>query len=88
MILKEGIIINEIDDGYVAIDAKIQPSRFNGMVKLNQSAKKILDLVKEETSEEELLKRFSEIENVEIEDIKTDVLDIVKQLKEIGYIVD
>ena len=88
MRLKESVIISELDDGYVAIDSEISDKRFNGMVKLNSSAKIILDILKEEKSEEELLDLYVKETQSDVLEIKEDVLDIVKKLKGINYIVD
>lgn len=89
MYLRKSIIISEVDDGYVAIDGDVSKDRFNGMVKVNAQAKDILDILSEkDVSENELLERYAIKNNVEIEEIKDDVLDIVNKLKEIKYIVD
>ena len=56
MKLKESIVINSVADDFVAIDTKIADNRFNGMVKLNKTAKDILEILKNDISEEDLLK--------------------------------
>lgn len=88
MRLKESVIISELDDGYVAIDSEISDKRFNGMVKLNSSAKIILDILKEDKNEEELLDLYAKKAESDVLEIKENVLDIVEKLKGINYIVD
>lgn len=88
MRLKESVIISELDDGYVAIDSEISDKRFNGMVKLNSSAKIILDILKEDKNEEELLDLYAKKTESDVLEIKENVLDIVEKLKGINYIVD
>ena len=88
MKLKESIVINSVADDFVAIDTKIADNRFNGMVKLNKTAKDILEILKNDISEEDLLKCLAKKYDVNIEDVKEDVLDIISKLQSIGFIVD
>ena len=87
MYLKKSIIISELDDGFVAIDSDVSDDRFNGMVKLNETAKEILEILKEDISQEELIERFAQNNDTSVEEVKEDIIDIVNKLKEIKYIV-
>ncbi len=50
MKLKEGVIINEMDGQVMAVDAGNGTSRFNGLIRMNQSAGFVAGLLKRETT--------------------------------------
>lgn len=58
MKLKDGIILSHVDGNYVAVDAGIDGKRFNGMLKLNQTAAFIVEALKEETTVERLKEKI------------------------------
>ena len=45
MHIKKGLIIKSIDNEYVLIDAGIEPPIFNGIIKLNKTGKRIIELL-------------------------------------------
>ena len=56
MKLKETIVINKINDEYVLVDADGSNNRFNGLVKLNDVAKDIIDIMKDEVTYDEIVR--------------------------------
>ena len=66
MKLIKGFIITQVEDGYVAIVAGGESLRnenmrkFNGMIRMNKTAAYIAELMKNETSEEILVRNFVE----------------------------
>ena len=66
MKLVQGFIITQVEDGYVAIVAGGESFRnenmrkFNGMIRMNKTAAYIAELMKNETSEEILVRNFVE----------------------------
>ena len=55
MKLKDGIIITKAGDDYVAVDAGTHGQRFNGMLKLNETAAFIVQQLQKETSLESII---------------------------------
>ena len=61
---------------------------FNGMVRSNSTAAKIIDLLAEETTEEAIVDALLEIYDAERERIASDVKRILSELRKIGAIDD
>ena len=45
MHLKDGIIIKHIEDEYLLLDSGKEPPIFNGLIKLNETGREIVDLL-------------------------------------------
>lgn len=84
MRLKEGLIINQIDDEYILIDLGLVKPVFNGMIKLNDTGKDIIELLKnKDINEDEIVSALLEKYDAKEIDIRNDVKDIIKELEKV-----
>ena len=60
MKLKEGVLVNEIDDQVMAVDAGNGRERFSGLVRMNKTAGFVAELLQKETSLEEIVKAMTQ----------------------------
>ena len=60
MKLKEGVLVNEIDDQVMAVDAGNGRERFSGLVRMNKTAGFVAGLLQKETSLEEIVKAMTQ----------------------------
>ena len=83
MKIKNGIVIRQIEDKCILVDTgKVQP-KFNGMIKLNETSKDIIDLLtNDDLSIDELINKLLEMYDVDKETLITEVDNIITQLKE------
>lgn len=86
MRLKKDFILHDSGDGYVIVAVGDAAKYFHGLVHLNTVGGKIVELLKEESSEKEIIDKMMEIYDVEYEIIQEDVRKIVSQLKEAGIV--
>jgi len=87
MKLKDGLLINKIDDEYVLVDiGKVEPT-FNGMIKLNETSKEIVDLLKVDTSEDKIVDALISKYQTPRKTIQKDVKEIINELKKVNLIV-
>lgn len=86
MKLKEGIIISEANGEFVAVDAGIKGKRFNGMLKLNKTAAFIAGLLKEEKTNEELIKALTEKYDVTEEIAGQSIQKVIDTLSSVGFL--
>ena len=61
---------------------------FNGMVRSNSTAAKIIDLLAVETTEEAIVDALLEIYDVQREKVASDVKKVISELRKIGAIDD
>ena len=82
MKLKHTFEIMEIDDQIMAVPVGDCAEEFHGILKINQSAAAILELLKEDTTEEEIVaKLLKEYDSTE-EELQAFVHEYLEQLKE------
>ena len=87
MKIKEGFILRKVGKQYV-VAATGQASRdFNGMMRLNVSAAYVFDLLKSETTEEELVRALMAEYTVEESIARADISAFLHKLKEAGALV-
>ncbi len=86
MKLKEGIIMTESGDSYVAVDAGMKSERFHGMIKMNGTAAFVVRHLKEETDVKTIaaamLEEYDVTEDVAVKSVEK-VLD---SLRSVGLI--
>ena len=81
MRIKEGIVIQKIEDEFVLIDSGVVEPAFHGMIKLNESSKLIIDLLtKKDMSEDELVQELLKIYDEKPEVIAKAVKEFIKEL--------
>ena len=78
--------IMEIDDQMMAVPVGEEADELHGILKLNQSAAAILELLKEEISEEEIVQKLLEKYESSEEDMKSYVHDYLAELEEAGIL--
>ncbi len=78
--------IMEIDDQMMAVPVGEEADELHGILKLNQSAAAILELLKEETSEEEIVQKLLEKYESSEEDMRSYVHDYLAELEEAGIL--
>lgn len=88
MKIKNGIVIRQIEDEYILVDTgKVLP-KFNGMIKLNETSKDIIDLLsKDDLSMDELINKLLDMYDVDKETLTIEVENIITQLKEVNIIL-
>lgn len=84
MRLKDGFITHESDGEQIMVAAGV--ARFSGMVRSNKTAAFIVDCLKEETSETEIVEQLLSIYDAPKEVIEQDVRRILDSLRSIGAI--
>lgn len=78
--------IMEIDDQMMAVPVGEEADELHGILKLNESAAAILELLKEETSEEEIVQKLLEKYESSEEELKSYVHDYLTELEEAGIL--
>ncbi len=85
MKLKSEFITHKSGDEQLMISVG---GNFNGMVRSNSTAAKIIDLLAEDTTEEKIVDALLEIYDADRERIAGDVARIISELRKIGAIDD
>ena len=82
MHLKDGIIIKHIEDEYLLLDSGIEPPIFNGLIKLNETGKCIIELLQtKDMNEEELYLALKAQYELNKEDYQKGVVPFLERLK-------
>ena len=84
MKLKEGFITHETDGEQIMVSAG--NTKFSGLVRSNRTASFIVECLKSETSESEIVEKMSEKYDAPKEIISVDVKKILDTLRNIGAI--
>ena len=87
MRLKDGIIIAEVDEGFVAVDSDTSDNRFSGMIKLNETAKFIVEKAQVNIDYQELLDVYQKEYEISIDDAKRDVDLVLGKLDEANLLI-
>lgn len=86
MKLKDGLIISKINDGYVLVDSNASDNRFNGLIKLNETTKDIIEQFKTDMSIDDVVNKLLDEYDTTYDILYKDVLNVVEQLKGINLI--
>ena len=86
MKLKHTFEIMEIDDQMMAVPVGDGAEEFHGILRMNQSAAAILELLKEDTTEEEIVAKLLEEYDSTEEELQGFVHGYLEQLKEAGLV--
>lgn len=60
MKIKDGVIINEVDGQYIAVDTGTSDNRFNGMLRMNKTACFVAKLLEQETDLDAIVEAMKE----------------------------
>lgn len=86
---KNGLIIKQLEDEYILIDSKIEEPIFNGMIKLNETSKFIMDqLINKDMTMDELMDAMMDEYEVSKDELKKSVPSIINDLKKVHIIKD
>lgn len=84
MKLKEGLIISKINDGYVLVDSSALNDRFNGIIKLNEATKNIIEQFMNDTSIDDVVNKLLDEYDTTYDILYKDVSNVVEQLESIN----
>lgn len=88
MRLKDGFITHFSDGEQVMVAVGNEASKFHGLVRSNKTAAFIIDCLKQERTEEQIIDAVWEKYNAPRDIIKEDVHRIIASLREIGAIYE
>ncbi len=88
MRIKQGFVLREVAGQIMVIATGEASKDFHGMIKLNATGKEIWQGLQAGLSEQEIVARLADIYEVETEKAKEDTRAFVKQMKEMGFIVN
>lgn len=86
MKLKEGIMINEIDGRFVAVDAGEGRSRFHGILKMNGTACFVAKVLQDGADLEQIVKAMTEKYEVSAEEAKRNAEKVIDAFQRAGLI--
>jgi S-methylmethionine-dependent homocysteine/selenocysteine methylase len=86
MKLKKGFITHTIQGTQVMVAAGPVASIFKGIARSNETAAFIVDCLKQDTTEDGIVKKLTDTYEVDTDMAKTDVRAILDQLEQIGAI--
>lgn len=88
MKLKDEFITHYGVDGTVLLATGDEAKNFHGIVKLNETAAKIVELLKKETTVDEILSNFvKDYPDIDKETLRKDIENIISQLESVHAIV-
>ena len=82
MKIKEGLIVRKMDDSYVAVAVGEMTNNFNGLIRLNDSAYFVFNLLKEDISYENLVDKMLEEYDVTKEKASHDLDEMLAIFRE------
>ena len=86
MKLKSGIIINEMQDDFVAVAAGEAGKAFNGMIKMNGTAAFIVKTLQNEISEDGIVAALLAEYEVDEETARQNVRAVIEKFRSVGLI--
>jgi hypothetical protein len=86
MKLKDGFVTHAIQDTQVMVAAGPAAKSFYGLVRSNETAAFIVDCLKQETTEEEIVTKMMKTYEVDADTAKKDVHKILEQLGQINAV--
>lgn len=86
MRLKEGFILHRIGEEHMAVATGEAGEQFNGIVRNNETAAYIFELLQQETTEEAVVEAMSQRYDAPKEKIAQDVRNMIGQIREAGFL--
>ncbi len=86
MRVKEGFILHNIGDEYMAVATGEAAQSFNGIVRNNETAAYIFELLQQETTEEAVVEAMCERYDAERCVIEKDVKATIQKMREAGFL--
>lgn len=88
MRLKEGFVMHNIGDEYMAVSTGELLQDFYGYVRNNETAADIFRMLQEETTVEEIIDAMHKKYDVEREVLTEDVLELLEKFRESGFLIE
>lgn len=88
MRIKQGFVLREVAGQIMVIATGEASKDFHGMIKLNGTGKEIWQGLQEGLAEEEIVKRLANIYEVDMEKAAEDTRAFLKQMEEVGFLVN
>ena len=86
MKIKEGFVLRRVLDEAIVVASGEASKNFHGMIKLNETAAVIWELIAEGNSEEEIAKKLSEKYEISVEQAAEDIKAMIAVMAEKGII--
>ncbi len=86
MKLKQGVIISQVENEYVAVFAGEAGKACSGMMRMNKVSAFILELLQNETDEEQIIQALLDKYEVSHEDARKSVVYVIEQIKKAGVL--
>ncbi|MBQ8117712.1 MAG: PqqD family protein [Lachnospiraceae bacterium] len=86
MQLKDGVIMNEMDGKFVAVDAGAGTERFNGILNLNKTAAFVVKQLEKETTLEEIVQAMTDQYDVTAEVAEENAKKVIEKLQSVGLL--
>ncbi len=86
MKLKQGVIISQVENEYVAVFAGEAGKACSGMMRMNKVSAFILELLQNETDEDQLIQALLDRYEVSYEDARKSVIYVIEQVKKAGVL--
>ncbi|MBR4720634.1 MAG: PqqD family protein [Clostridia bacterium] len=87
MKIKDGFLLRKVADRYIAVAVGEESVNFNAMVTTNETGAFLWEKLKNETTEEELLKALLDEYDVDEERAKADISEFLEKLRD-GKLLD
>lgn len=87
MKIKEGFVISRVGDKTVAVASGALSREFHGMITLNESGKLLFDLLRNDTTEERLIKALVDEYGITTEQAQRDVTAFLTGIRNAGLLV-
>lgn len=86
MKLKEGFVLHDVGDEHMAIATGKAAKSFSGLVRNNETAHFIYEMLLSDTTEEAIVEAMAERYNAPREVIAADVKRVVEQMRKAGFL--
>lgn len=86
MKLKEGFLLHHVGEEHMVVATGQAGKIFNGLVRNNETANFIFEQLLEEASEEQIIDAMLERYDASREQISSDVVKVLKQIREAGFL--
>ncbi len=86
MKLKEGLVLRPLGGKYVAVATGKLSNTFHGMIRLNETGASMMNLLKEDTTKEELINNLMKEYQADQTEIEKDVDTLLTNLKDNGLL--
>lgn len=86
MRLKKGFVLHNIEDEYMAVATGEAAKSFNGLIRNNETADFIYRMLQSDTTEEEIIHEMCRRYDAPEEVIASDVRELIKKIREAGFL--